>query len=87
MLEKSVKKKDIARALAVQHHLTEEQANHLLTDVLDMIWTLLLKKNKVCLYRFGSFFLKKKNSRSMSNPRTGEAMLTSVRDKGSYNGQ
>lgn len=79
MLEKSVKKKDIARALAVQHHLTEEQANHLLTDVLDMIWTLLLKKNKVCLYRFGSFFLKKKNSRSMSNPRTGEAMLVPER--------
>lgn len=79
MLVKSGKKKDIARALAAQHNLTEEQANNLLTDVFDSIWGLLLKKQKVCLYRFGSFFLKKKNSRSMSNPRTGEPMLVPER--------
>lgn len=75
MLIKSIKKKDIARALAVHHQLSEEQTNNLLTDVFDMIRTMLLKKNKVSLYRFGSFFLKKKNSRAMSNPRTGESML------------
>lgn len=80
MLQKSIKKREIARALAGKHKLTEEQVNNLLTDLFEMIRELVLQKQKVLLYRFGSFFLRKRKPRPMIHPRTGVPMVVPERE-------
>jgi integration host factor subunit alpha len=62
----------LVEALARRANLQRNDANHLLTRMLDMIQDSLVEGEAVKLSRFGNFNVRAKRQRIGRNPKTGE---------------
>jgi len=69
---KTLTRADLVEALARRANLQRNDANHLLTRMLDMIQDSLVDGQSVKLSRFGNFNVRAKRQRIGRNPKTGE---------------
>lgn len=69
---KTLTRADLVEALARRANLQRNDANHLLTRMLDMIQDSLVEGEAVKLSRFGNFNVRAKRQRIGRNPKTGE---------------
>ncbi|HTO17889.1 MAG TPA: HU family DNA-binding protein [Pseudomonas sp.] len=68
----SMRKPELAAAIADKADLTREQANRVLNAVLDEITDALNRKESVTLVGFGTFVQRHRGARTGKNPQTGE---------------
>jgi len=68
----TMRKPELAAAIAEQADLTKEQANRVLNALLEEITKALGKKENVTLVGFGTFEQRHRGARTGKNPQTGE---------------
>lgn len=71
-------KSDLVAAIANKAELSMSKAEQALSAILDSIVDTLTKGENVSLVGFGSFGVKKRASRKVRNPRTGEEMTVNA---------
>ncbi len=77
---KTITRADLVDALARRTALQRNDANHLLTRVLELVQDSLVAGHAVKLSRFGNFNVRAKRQRIGRNPKTGEEVpITSRR--------
>jgi nucleoid DNA-binding protein len=67
-------KKDMARAIAEETGITQNQAQEIIQRVFDGITETLLSEGRIELRNFGVFEVRERKPRRARNPRTGEAV-------------
>ena len=67
-------RKDLAGAINEQLGFSKQSAGELVDTVFDCMKAELLKEKSIKLVQFGTFNIRKKNSRVGRNPRTGDTM-------------
>jgi nucleoid DNA-binding protein len=67
--------RELARAVAQQTGLSEEQALASIQALLDEVIDVLIRDGRIRLGQFGAFELQHRQSRWARNPRTGESVL------------
>ena len=65
-------KKEMAKAIAEEMGITQEQAKEIVQRVFDGIVETLVQEGRIELRNFGVFEVKKRKPRKARNPRTGE---------------
>jgi len=68
-------KKDMAKAIAEEVGLTQEQTREVVQRVFDGIIETLITEGRIELRNFGVFEVKKRKPRKARNPRTGESLM------------
>jgi integration host factor subunit beta len=68
-------KNDMAKAIAEQMGVTQDQAREIIQRVFDSITETLTNEGRIELRSFGIFEVKKRKPRTARNPRTGEKVL------------
>jgi len=66
-----MRKPELAAVIAEKADLTKDQANRVLTIVLDEITGALSRKDSVSLVGFGTFLQRHRGARTGKNPQTG----------------
>jgi len=69
--EASMRKPELAAAIAEKADLTKDQANRVLNAVLEEITSALNRKDSVTLVGFGTFLQRHRGARTGKNPQTG----------------
>ena len=72
-------KKEIVNSIYMQIGFSKSISENLLEDFFNVIFEGLKKNNKVKIAKFGTFILRKKNSRIGRNPKTKETKVISKR--------
>ena len=72
-------KKDIINSLYLQIGYPKNVTENILEDLFDIIFDELKKNGKVKITNFGTFTVRKKNSRIGRNPKTNEKKIISER--------
>ena len=72
MTASTVTKKDLADALAKQHHLTKKQGREMLEDLIGLITKHLQKGERVKIAGLGILVVRNRAARMGRNPATGE---------------
>ena len=72
-------KKDIINSIYLQIGFSKTISENLLEDFFQIILENLIKNKKVKIAKFGTFFLRNKNSRVGRNPKTKEIKVISKR--------
>ena len=67
-----MRKPDLAAQIADKADISSNQANEVLSAILDEITNSLSRKESVALIGFGSFEIRHRNARMGKNPQTGE---------------
>jgi nucleoid DNA-binding protein len=67
-----VTKKEMAKAIAEEMGITQEQSKEIVQRVFDGIVATLVEEGRIELRNFGVFEVKKRKPRKGRNPRTGE---------------
>ena len=70
-------KKEMARSIAEELGLTQEQTKEIIQQVFDGITETLVTEGRIELRNFGVFEVKKRKARKVRNPRTGETVMVS----------
>ena len=70
--EATMRKPELAAAIAEKADLTKEQANRVLNALLDEITGALNRKDSVTLVGFGTFLQRHRGARTGKNPQTGQ---------------
>tara|TARA_B100001250_G_scaffold151868_1_gene130321 strand:- start:2505 stop:2795 length:291 start_codon:yes stop_codon:yes gene_type:complete len=73
-------KKEIVNAIYMQIGFSKKISENLLEDVFQIILNNIISNNKVKIAKFGTFLLRKKNSRIGRNPKTKEEKIISERN-------
>ena len=73
-------KKEIVNSIYMQLGFSKKVAEHLLEDFLSIILKELIINGKVKISNFGTFSVKKKNSRLGRNPKTGDEKEITARN-------
>ena len=68
-------KKEIVNAIYMQIGFSKKISENLLEDVFQIILNNIISNNKVKIAKFGTFLLRKKNSRIGRNPKTKEKKI------------
>ena len=68
-------KKEMARSIAEEIGLTQEQTKEIIQQVFDGITEALVTEGRIELRNFGVFEVKKRKARKARNPRTGESVM------------
>tara|TARA_B100000686_G_C16105792_1_gene625499 strand:+ start:181 stop:483 length:303 start_codon:yes stop_codon:yes gene_type:complete len=76
----NLRKKDIINSLYMQVGFSKRISENLLEDLLDNIILNLQKKSSIKISNFGTFSVRKKNSRVGRNPKTKENKIISERN-------
>ncbi len=72
-------KKDIINSIYMQIGFSKKISETLLEDIFEIILNNIIKYEKVKISKFGTFKLRKKNSRIGRNPKTKESKVISAR--------
>ena len=72
-------KKDIINSIYMQIGFSKKISETLLEDIFEIILSNIIKYEKVKISKFGTFQLRKKNSRIGRNPKTKESKVISAR--------
>ena len=67
--------KELAKAVAEQHELTEAKALEIVRGIFDAIGDRLAREGKLRLGGFGTFELRHRKERTGRNPRTGDKII------------
>ncbi len=73
-------KKDIVNSLYMQIGYSKKISETLLDDILNLLLENLIEHKKVKIAKFGTFTLRKKNSRIGRNPKTKEKKIITKRN-------
>ena len=76
----NITKEDIANFINSEFGLTRKDCNNFVRDIIEEIILGLKKDNIVKIHNFGTFKLKRKNSRVGRNPKTKEEVMIDVRN-------
>jgi nucleoid DNA-binding protein len=68
-------KKEMARSIAEEMGLTQEQTKEIIQQGFDGITETLVTEGRIELRNFGVFEVKKRKARKARNPRTGESVM------------
>ena len=79
-LEKNITREDLADSLHNEFGLTKKDCLVFVNDILEIIIEGLKKDGYVKIHNFGSFKIKKKNSRIGRNPKTKENVIIKERN-------
>ena len=72
-------KKDLINSIYLQIGYSKKISENLIEDFFDIIFNSLKKNKKVKISKFGTFIIRKKNSRIGRNPKTKENKIISKR--------
>ena len=73
-------KKDIINAIYMQIGFSKKIADNLFDDIIESIIENLIEHKKIKISNFGTFSVKKKNSRLGRNPKTGDEKEITARN-------
>ena len=79
-MRSNLTKKDIVNSIYMQIGFSKKISETLLEDLFQIIIKNLVSKNKVKISKFGTFILRKKNSRIGRNPKTNETKIITERN-------
>ena len=79
-MRSNLTKKDIVNSIYMQIGFSKKISETLLEDLFQIIIKNLVSKNKVKISKFGTFILRKKNSRIGRNPKTNEKKIITERN-------
>ena len=79
-MRNNLTKKDIINSIYLQIGFSKAISENLLEDFFQIILENLIKNKKVKIAKFGTFELRKKNSRIGRNPKTKETSIISERN-------
>ena len=79
-MRSNLTKKDIVNSIYMQIGFSKKISETLLEDLFQIIIKNLVSKNKVKISKFGTFILRKKNSRVGRNPKTNETKIITERN-------
>ncbi|PPR44554.1 MAG: Integration host factor subunit alpha [Alphaproteobacteria bacterium MarineAlpha5_Bin8] len=79
-MQNNITRDDIAEFIHDEFGLTKKDCNLLVNDIVDEIIDGLNKKKIVKIHNFGTFKLKRKNSRIGRNPKTKENVIIEPRN-------
>ena len=77
----SLTKSDIAKNIAKETSISNQDSKHLLNNFIDLIKVNLKKMNSVKISNFGTFEVKKTPARMGRNPKTKQEHLISERNR------
>ncbi|MGP4845332.1 HU family DNA-binding protein [Marinobacter sp. 1Y8] len=72
--ETSMRKPELASAIAEETGLTKEKANEVITAFTDQVAAAAAKGDDISLIGFGTFSIRKRDARTGRNPQTGATM-------------
>jgi len=70
-----VTKKNLVRTISEQFGLTQLQVSQIVQKTFDAVVSILVKDGRVELRNFGVFEVRRRKSRKVRNPRTGEKVV------------
>ena len=79
-MRSNLTKKDIVNSIYMQIGFSKKISETLLEDLFQIIVKNLVSKEKVKISKFGTFILRKKNSRIGRNPKTNEIKIITERN-------
>ena len=79
-MRSNLTKKDIVNSIYMQIGFSKKISETLLEDLFQIIIKNLVSKEKVKISKFGTFILRKKNSRIGRNPKTNETKIITERN-------
>ena len=79
-MRSNLTKKDIVNSIYMQIGFSKKISETLLEDLFQIIVKNLVSKDKVKISKFGTFILRKKNSRIGRNPKTNEIKIITERN-------
>ena len=79
-MRSNLTKKDIVNSIYMQIGFSKKISETLLEDLFQIIVKNLVSKEKVKISKFGTFILRKKNSRVGRNPKTNETKIITERN-------
>ena len=79
-MDNNITRDDIADYLNQEFGLTKKDCNDLVNDIIETIIEGLIDNKIVKIHNFGTFKLKRKNSRLGRNPKTKEEVIISERN-------
>ena len=79
-MRSNLTKKDIVNSIYMQIGFSKKISETLLEDLFQIIVKNLVSKDKVKISKFGTFILRKKNSRVGRNPKTNETKIITERN-------
>ena len=79
-MNNNITKEDIAEFINKEFGLTKKDCNDLVNDIIETIIEGLINNKIVKIHNFGTFKLKRKNSRLGRNPKTKEEVIISERN-------
>tara|TARA_B100001123_G_C14726127_1_gene795093 strand:+ start:158 stop:457 length:300 start_codon:yes stop_codon:yes gene_type:complete len=79
-MKKNITRDDIAEAINVDFGLSKKDCLDIVNDIIDNVIEGLQKNQVVKIHNFGTFKLKRKNSRLGRNPRTKEEVTINERN-------
>ena len=78
--KKNITRDDIAETINLEFGLTKKDCLEIVNDIIDVIIIGLEKNGIVKIHNFGTFKLKRKNSRLGRNPKTKEEVIIKERN-------
>ncbi|MBB3103483.1 HU family DNA-binding protein [Azomonas macrocytogenes] len=70
-----MRKSDLVTAMAAKADIPKDQANRVLSDILEQIAMAVGRKDHVTLVGFGTFLQRHRGARAGKNPQTGEPVI------------